>query len=147
MAMPKAIFVFIILTSQPAAWAQGTDTTHSQPPKKQNSKITTSTFEGIWKGEETCSNIGAPVATITITGKSATEVIITGMYSTTGEVIGIIKNNTINIPRQQIPDPIFMQMRIEGNLTLSKDRHSLSGILLISNHDARDNCGVIYVKK
>jgi hypothetical protein len=146
--MPRAIFVLIILTTSfLTAGAQLTDRTQNPATKRKNSKITPATFAGAWKGEEKCSNISAPVAKITITVKSATEVIITGMYSTTGEVIGIVKNNTVNIPRQQIPDPIFMQMRIEGNLTLSKDRHTLSGILLISNHDARDNCGVVYTRR
>ncbi len=124
--------------------AQNTGNTSATGTNKQNSKITPATFLGDWRGEEKCQNIGAPVAAINISKKSETEVLITGIYSTTGEVMATIKGNTLSIPRQEIHDPIFLEMRIEGNLILSKDHQTLSGILLISNHDARDNCGAEY---
>src|ERR1700677_4559021 len=57
-------------------------------------------FTGTWKGNEQCQAVSAPVAIIVITTDGPTQVYISGMYSMEGKVRGVVKGNTITIPRQ-----------------------------------------------
>jgi hypothetical protein len=135
----SAVFPLVIFFSMQIS---GQATTASEASK--GAKISMDDFTGSWHGEEKCQNISAPVAEVTITTNGDSEVKITGLYSSVGPVLGSIKNNVITIPKQKVPDPIFNNLKIEGSLTLSKNRKSLAGIFIIYNNDARDDCGANY---
>jgi hypothetical protein len=109
-----------------------------------NAKVNASSFEGHWRGEEKCQNIGAPVSQILITVQGDEEVTISGLYSTVGPVLGKVKGNVISVPKQVVPDPIFKNLKIQGNLTLSHNRQSLQAVFMIFNNDARDDCSTNY---
>ncbi|HWB62505.1 MAG TPA: hypothetical protein VG603_03270 [Chitinophagales bacterium] len=110
-------------------------------------KSSVAEFAGDWSGEEKCQNISAPVARITITAKSDEMVYVSGLYSTVGNVVGTVKGNTITIPRQIIPDPLFVNFRIEGTLTLARNKKTINAIIIVSNNDARDYCSGTYSKQ
>ncbi|MDB5284998.1 MAG: hypothetical protein JWO06_4073 [Bacteroidota bacterium] len=121
-------------------------------PSKQASKAPKPTaiskldYEGTWKGNERCQGISAAVAFIIISPKNENEVFIKGIYSTEGDITGLWKGGVINIPRQSIPDPLFKNIRIEGTMTLSKNRKTLSAVFNVLNNDARDQCSAVYSK-
>lgn len=100
-------------------------------------------FEGSWAGEEKCLNISAPQVRINISvqGDEAT---ISGLYSSIGTVQGHISNNVIAIPKQVVQDPMFKNLKIQGNLTLSKNHSTIEGLYMIFNNDARDDCSATY---
>lgn len=103
-----------------------------------------SAFEGEWKGTEKCKNVGAPVATVTVTADKDQTVVITGLYSTVGKIKGTIKGDVITIPQQTIPDVVFTNFKIEGTLTLSRNHQSLNAVFTVKNNDARDQCSAVY---
>jgi hypothetical protein len=135
--IPLAILTFIFSGPSYSQVASGSE-------KERNGKITTTDFEGHWQGGEKCQNISAPRSGITITAQGNGEVMISGLYSTVGPVIGTVKDNLVTIPKQVVPDPMFKNLKIQGNLTLSKSRKSLEAVYMIFNNDARDDCSANY---
>jgi hypothetical protein len=118
-----------------------------QPPKANGKALAAEEFKGQWKGNERCQNISAAVAIIEIIPKSSQEVIIRGLYSTSGDIIGKINGNSIVVPKQTIPDPLFMHLSLEGTFTLSKNQKSLTAVFNVVNNDARDQCSATYNKQ
>jgi hypothetical protein len=101
-------------------------------------------FAGSWKGNEQCQVVSAPVALLTITTDGPTQVFITGMYSFQGKVRGVVKGNTLTIPRQTVEDPKFKNVAIEGSLTIGSNHKTLTGVFAVINNDTRDACTVNY---
>ena len=109
-------------------------------------KAGSSDFAGTWKGNEQCQSVSAPVAIVVITEDGPDQVFLTGIYSLQGKVRGVVKGNTITIPRQAIIDPNFKNIMLEGSLTIDKNHATLAGVFAILNNDQRDNCTVNYHK-
>ena len=103
-------------------------------------------FVGKWEGNEQCQGVSAAVAIVVITADGANQVFITGVYSLQGKVRGIVKGNTITIPRQEVIDPNLKNFMIEGSLTIGKNHTTLTGVLNVMNNDQRDGCTVNYHK-
>ena len=103
-------------------------------------------FIGKWEGSEQCQAASAPVAVVVIVADGASQVFITGIYSVQGKIRGVVKSNTITIPRQAVEDPNFKNFMIEGSLTITSNHTSLAGVLTVLNNDTRDNCTVNYHK-
>ena len=103
-------------------------------------------FTGKWEGNEQCQGASAAVAIVVITADGANQVFITGVYSLQGKVRGVVKGNTITIPRQSVVDPNLKNFMIEGSLTIGKNHTTLTGVLAVLNNDQRDNCTVNYHK-
>jgi len=101
-------------------------------------------FAGTWKGNEQCQSVSAPVAILEITTDGPGQVYISGVYSMTGKIRGIIKGNTITIPRQAVEDPKFKNVQIEGSLTMGDTHKTLTGVFAVLNNDTRDACTVNY---
>jgi hypothetical protein len=101
-------------------------------------------FAGNWKGNEQCQAVSAPVALLTINTDGPDQVYISGMYSLEGKVRGVIKGNTLTIPRQAVEDPKFKNIAIEGSLTIGSSRKTLTGVVAVLNNDTRDACTVNY---
>jgi len=83
---------------------------------------------------------------VVITEDGPDQVFLTGIYSLQGKVRGVVKGNTITIPRQAIIDPNFKNIMLEGSLTIGKNHATLTGVFAILNNDQRDNCTVNYHK-
>jgi hypothetical protein len=105
-----------------------------------------SDFVGRWQGNEQCQGVSAPVAIVVITADGPGQVLLTGVYSLQGKIKGVVKGNTITIPQQNVVDPNFKNIIIEGSLTLGKNGTALVGVFAILNNDVRDNCTVNYHK-
>jgi hypothetical protein len=105
-----------------------------------------SDFIGKWQGNEQCQGVSAPVAIVVITADGPGQVFLTGVYSLQGKIKGVVKGNTITIPQQDVVDPNFKNIIIEGSLTLGKNGTALVGVFAILNNDVRDNCTVNYHK-
>ena len=103
-------------------------------------------FVGKWRGKEECQAASAAVAIVVITADGPNQVFITGAYSIQGKIRGVVKGNTITIPRQVVDDPNFKNFMIEGSLTIGKIHATLTGLLAILNNESRDNCTVTYQK-
>jgi len=103
-------------------------------------------FAGKWQGVEQCQGVSAPVAIVIITTDGPYQVFLTGLYSIQGKVRGVVKGNTINIPRQAVVDLNFKNMMIEGSLTMGNNNTTLLGVFAILNNQAHDNCTVSYHK-
>ena len=103
-------------------------------------------FVGKWEGNEQCQGVSAAVAIVVITADGPSQVFITGVYSLQGKVRGVVKGNTITIPRQEVIDPNLKNFMIEGSLTIGKSHTTLTGVLTVLNNDQRDNCTVNYHK-
>jgi hypothetical protein len=101
-------------------------------------------FAGTWKGNEQCQAVSAPVAILVITTDGPNQVFITGMYSLQGKIRGVVKGNTITIPRQTVDDPKFKNVAVEGSLTIGSNYKALTGVLAVLNNDTRDACTVNY---
>jgi hypothetical protein len=103
-------------------------------------------FVGKWQGVEQCQVVSAPVAVVFITADGPDQVFLSGLYSIQGKVRGVVKGNTVKIPRQSVIDPNFKNMMIEGSLTLGNNNTTLLGVFAILNNEQRDNCTVSYHK-
>ena len=103
-------------------------------------------FAGTWKGNEQCQSVSAPVAILVISTDGPNQVYITGVYSMQGKIRGVVKGNTITIPRQEVTDPNFKNMMIEGSLTIGTRHNTLTGVFAVLNNSMRDNCTVNYHK-
>ena len=101
-------------------------------------------FAGSWKGNEQCQAVSAPVAILVITTDGPNQVFITGIYSLQGKVRGVIKGNTITIPKQAVEDPNFKNILLEGSLTMGSTHKTLTGVFTVLNNDTRDGCTVNY---
>lgn len=101
-------------------------------------------FTGSWKGNEQCQSISAPVAIVIITTDGPDQVFLTGIYSLQGKIRGVVKGNTIVIPRQTVNDPNFKNVAIEGSLTMGNADKNLTGVVSILNNDQKDGCTVNY---
>lgn len=101
-------------------------------------------FAGNWEGNEQCQSVSAPVAVVVITTDGPDQVYLTGIYSIQGKIRGIIKGNTIDIPRQEVIDPNFKNMEIEGSLTMGANHKTLTGVFTVLNNNMRDGCTVNY---
>jgi hypothetical protein len=103
-------------------------------------------FIGDWKGKEECQAVSAPVATLVITPDGPDQVFLTGVYSMLGKIRGVVKGNTITIPRQLVIDPNFKNFKIEGSLTITSDYAQLNGVFVVLNNELRDYCTVSFHK-
>ena len=103
-------------------------------------------FAGKWQGAEQCQGVSAPVAVVVITADGPEQVFLSGLYSIQGKVRGVVKGNTITIPRQAVMDPNFKNVMIEGSLTIGNNNTTLLGVFTILNNELRDNCTVSYGK-
>ena len=101
-------------------------------------------FAGSWQGNEQCQSVSAAVAVVVITTDGPNQVYISGVYSMQGKIRGVIKDNTITIPRQTVVDPNFKNMAIEGSLTLGASGKTLTGVFTVLNNNQRDGCTVNY---
>ena len=63
-----------------------------------------------------------------------------------GKIRGVVKGNTLVIPRQAVEDPNFKNMQIEGSLTVGNNYKTLTGVFAVINNDTRDACTVNYHK-
>ena len=107
-------------------------------------EISASEFTGIWRGSEKCSGVDAPVSVIEIKEEGPGVFSITGLYSVKGKIAAEVKNNMLHILRQEVNDPNFKNLKIEGTLTLSVREKSLTGFIVVLNNDVRDDCIVRY---
>ena len=116
-----------------------------QTTTKQKSKSSNSKFTGKWKGAEKCNDVGAPVALLFVTASGA-DVLLTGIYSIQGQIKATIKGDTIVIPQQEVIDPNFMNLVIEGKLAFGTKPFSLAGKITVLNNQKKDECLVKYYK-
>jgi hypothetical protein len=118
----------------------------AQTNSKQKAKGAVTKFVGKWKGEEKCADVSAPVALLFVVADSANRVLLSGIYSVQGNVIGIVKGDTIEIPNQEAVDPNFTNLYMEGKLGFGTNPFSLSGNIVVINNQKRDECTVKYYK-
>ena len=111
-----------------------------------NAKAGSSDFAGNWKGNEQCQGVSAPLAIVVITTDGPSQVFLTGIYSIQGKIKGVVKGNTITIPRQVVNDPNFKNLMIEGSLTIGKNHLTLTGVFSVLNNESPDKCIVNYSK-
>jgi hypothetical protein len=116
-----------------------------QATAKQKSKTNVSRFIGKWKGSETCKAASAPVALLLVS-QNGSNVLLSGIYSTQGQITASIKGDTIVIPQQEVKDPNFKNLFIEGKLALGTNPFSLSGKVTLLNNEQKDECLVKYYK-
>jgi hypothetical protein len=116
-----------------------------QAPAKQKSKTNVSRFVGKWKGSETCKAASAPVALLFVS-QNGSNVLLTGIYSTQGQINASIKGDTIVIAQQEVKDPNFKNLFIEGKLAFGTNPFSLSGKVTLLNNQQKDECLVKYFK-
>ncbi len=129
----------VVLTSRLNA---GNGTVKTKPTALATGK--SEDFAGTWKGNEQCQAVSAPVAVLTITTDGPDQVFISGAYSLQGKIRGVIKGNTVTIPRQVVEDPNFKNVQIEGSLTIDSNHKTLTGVFAVLNNDTRDGCTVNY---
>ncbi len=113
---------------------------------KQKGKSSVTKFTGKWKGDEKCADVSAPVALLFIEPDSANRVLLSGIYSIQGNVIGLIQADSVFIPQQEAVDPNFTNLYIEGKLVFGINPFSLSGNIIVINNQKRDECAVKYYK-
>lgn len=140
--MKKYQVLFLLLSILCSGFSQKSQTS---TPKK-NTKITSATFSGHWKGEEKCESAGAPVAILTIITSGPYTVLVSGLYSTQGRVKGTVKDGILTIRLQQVDDPNFVNLALEATLTLSDDRKSLTARFNVQNNQIKDACTAVYKK-
>jgi hypothetical protein len=116
-----------------------------QTASKQKAKGNSSKFAGKWKGSENCTDASAPVALLYITSNGA-EILLTGIYSLQGQVKAVAKGDTIVIPQQDVIDPNFKNLIIEGKLAYTTNPNSLAGKITVLNNQKKDECAVKYYK-
>jgi hypothetical protein len=104
-----------------------------------------SKFAGRWKGSETCADASAPVALLIVTAKGS-NLVLSGIYSIQGQIKAIAKGDTIVIDKQEVTDPNFMNLIIEGKLAYTTNPTSISGKVSILNNQKKDECLVKYYK-
>lgn len=113
---------------------------------KQKTKSSVTKFTGKWRGDEKCADVSAPVALLFIVPDSANRVLLSGIYSIQGNVVGFIQADTVVIPKQEAVDPNFTNLYIEGKLGFGINPFSLSGNIIVFNNQKRDECAVKYYK-
>lgn len=118
--------------------------TPAPKPSPAEKQITSVEFAGLWKGSENCVAMSTPDALLNITCNGKFQVLITGLYATTGDVKGFLSGNTIEIPLQSVPDDA--KMKLEGRIVLSPDHKSLSSTIGIMNDGIKDVCTNTYQK-
>jgi hypothetical protein len=116
-----------------------------QAGAKQKSKTNVSRFVGKWKGSETCKAASAPVALLFVS-QNGSNVLLTGIYSTQGQINASIKGDTIVIPQQEVKDTNFKNLFIEGKLAYGTNPFSLIGKVTLLNNEQKDECLVKYYK-
>lgn len=117
-----------------------------QTSGKQKAKTGNSGFAGAWKGTEKCNSASAPVAILVITDSGPSEVTLSGIYSIQGKVKGNVKGDTISILLQEVKDPNFTNLMIEGKLIVSGKPQIIRGNIAVLNNQAKDACEVQYNK-
>lgn len=116
-----------------------------QTTAKSKTNAAHTKFIGKWKGDEKCSDVSAPVALLYIRENGA-EVLVSGIYSSVGEVRATVKGDTIFIPRQEVIDPNFTNLLVEGKLVFGIKPFNLSGKIEVQNNQKKDECEVKYYK-
>ncbi len=113
---------------------------------KQKSANSSLKFIGTWKGDEKCKGVSIPVVMITVSGGSGNTVYLSGIYSITGRIEGTVKGDTVYIPLQEVKDPNFTNIHIEGKLAYISNPAALAGTIKIQNNQQPDECMVKYRK-
>ncbi|MES2621089.1 MAG: hypothetical protein V4615_09565 [Bacteroidota bacterium] len=114
--------------------------------QQQKAKIGNSGFAGTWRGSEKCNSAGAPIAILIIADSGPSEVTLSGIYSLQGQVKAMAKGDSISIPLQEVKDPNFTNLLIEGKLIVSGNPPTVRGNIAILNNQAKDACEVQYSK-
>lgn len=112
---------------------------------KQKVKKVDNPVMGKWKGEEKCKGVSAPTALLFLSSGVSPGVNVSGIYSIQGNINATIKGDTLVIPRQEVKDPNFMNMVIEGKLAFMSGS-KLSGNIIVINNQVKDECMVTYYK-
>lgn len=112
---------------------------------KKKAKVNYSKFIGKWKGSEKCSDVSAPVALLFVEANGP-ELKLSGLYSIQGGVRAMVVGDTIVIPKQEVDDPNFMNMQVEGKLGFGINPFSLGGYIKVINNQKNDACEVKYYK-
>jgi hypothetical protein len=123
----------------------GTVTVHSQTISTKTKTAEPSKFGGKWKGTEMCSQVSAPVALLFVSG-TGSQVSLSGLYSLQGTVKATTKGDTLVIPQQEVKDPNFKNLVIEGKLAYGVNPTSLTGKISVLNNQLKDDCAVKYYK-
>jgi hypothetical protein len=142
MDMKKQIAIFLFSLMLLNGYSQNAPTNSL----KKGKKITSATFSGHWKGPEKCQDVSSPLSTVTIITSGPSSVLITGIYSTQGRIKGIVKDDVLTIPLQQVNDPNFTNLALEATITLSDDRQSLIVRFSVQNNNMKDACTAVYKK-
>jgi hypothetical protein len=116
-----------------------------QNAAKARAKTSVPKFTGKWKGSEKCTLASAPVALLLVTANGS-DVLLTGLYSVQGQIKAIIIGDTLIISRQEVRDPNFMNLFVEGKLVLGTNPFSLTGDIVVMNNQQKDVCSVKYYK-
>jgi hypothetical protein len=116
-----------------------------QTASKQKAKSNVSKFIGKWKGSEKCSDASASVALLSVTANDS-NLLLTGIYSIQGQIKATAKGDTVFIQQQEVSDPNFVNLHIEGKLAFGIDPFSLTGKITIQNNQTPDHCDVKYYK-
>ncbi|HLP52276.1 MAG TPA: hypothetical protein VK154_15410 [Chitinophagales bacterium] len=122
-----------------------TTASFQQNDSKKKAKPNYTKFIGKWKGSERCSDVSAPVALLFVDANGP-ELKLSGLYSIQGGVRAMVVGDTIIIPKQEVDDPNFMNMQIEGKLGFGINPFSLGGYIRVINNQKNDACEVKYYK-
>ena len=117
-----------------------------QTSGKQKAKSGNSGFAGTWRGTEKCNSASAPVAILVIADSGPSEVTLSGIYSVQGKINATVKGDSITIPLQEVKDPNFTNLMIEGKLIVSGKPQTVRGNIAVLNNQAKDACEVQYTK-
>ncbi len=118
----------------------------AQQGKNKKAANNTAKFIGKWKGDEKCADVSAPVALLFIQADTAQQILLSGIYSIQGSIIGKVQADTIFIPKQEAVDPNYTNLFIEGKLVFGFNPFSLSGVIKVLNNQKHDECAVKYYK-
>jgi hypothetical protein len=140
----KLLSLAFILLLGPALWLTAFGAP-AQTKGAQSTKSDVSKFTGKWKGAEKCNDASAPLALVFISGKGS-DIFLTGIYSIQGQVKATAKGDTIFIPKQEVADPNFKNLFVEGKLAFAAKPSSLSGKIAVFNNQKKDECFVKYFK-
>ncbi len=134
--------VFVLFTAALFSSTYGS----CQASEKQKIKSGNSGFAGTWRGTEKCNSASAPVAILVIADSGPSEVTLSGIYSLQGKINATVKGDSITIPLQEVKDPNFTNLMIEGKLTVSGKKPTVRGNIVILNNQAKDACEVQYTQ-